>query len=212
MEATILKEKYKGEDVLIPCIPMIPTDVPFEFKRLQFPVRLTFAMSINKSQGQSLSVCGINLENPCFSHGQLYVACSPVGKPSDLIVYAPAGWFETLQQFDFDIKFWPGTWMAYVDTLSRVEPPSTGVPNISVDTELIERLNVFITMTVTDRVRFMQQEDNTSKELIEFITRSGTLTDHEKRMVDLYEVHHSISYRRYSGRLLLVIPKAIRKE
>lgn len=90
IEATILKGKYKGEVVLIPRIPLIPTDVPFEFKRLQFPVRLAFAMTINKSQGQSLGVCGINLENPCFSHGQLYVACSRVGKPSDLFVYAPS--------------------------------------------------------------------------------------------------------------------------
>ncbi|KAJ8896515.1 hypothetical protein PR048_001859, partial [Dryococelus australis] len=81
--------KYKGEDVLIPRIPMIPTDIPFEFKRLQFQVRLAFAMTINKSQGQSLSVCGINLENPCFSFGQLYVACSRVGKLSALFVYAP---------------------------------------------------------------------------------------------------------------------------
>lgn len=89
IEATILKGKYKGEDVLIPRIPMIPNDMPFSFKRLQFPVRLAFAMSINKSQGQSLSVCGINLENPCFSHGQLYVACSRVGKPSTLFIYAP---------------------------------------------------------------------------------------------------------------------------
>lgn len=89
IEATILKGKYKGEHVLIPRIPMIPNDLPFDFKRLQFPVRLAFAMSINKSQGQSLSVCGINLENPCFSHGQLYVACSRVGKPSSLFIYAP---------------------------------------------------------------------------------------------------------------------------
>lgn len=89
IEATILRGKYKGEDVLIPRIPMIPTDMPFDFKRLQFPVRLAFAMTINKSQGQSLNVCGINLENPCFSHGQLYVACSRVGKPSALFVYAP---------------------------------------------------------------------------------------------------------------------------
>ncbi|GBP26531.1 hypothetical protein EVAR_86033_1 [Eumeta japonica] len=61
IEATIMKGKYKGEDVLIPRIPMIPTDLPFDFKRLQFPVRLAFAMTINKSQGQSLEVCGINL-------------------------------------------------------------------------------------------------------------------------------------------------------
>ena len=76
---TLINEQYhrsnnfKREDVLIPCIPMIPNDMPFDFKRLQFPVRLAFAVSINKSQEQSLSVCGINLENPCFSHRQLYV-------------------------------------------------------------------------------------------------------------------------------------------
>ena len=89
IEATIIKGKYKGEDVLIPRIPMIPTDLPFDFKRLQFPVRLAFAMTINKSQGQSLEVCGINLEFPCFAHGQLYVACSRVGKPSSLFIYVP---------------------------------------------------------------------------------------------------------------------------
>ncbi|GFW46236.1 ATP-dependent DNA helicase [Trichonephila clavipes] len=91
IEATILTGKFKGEDVLLPHIPMIPTDMPFEFKRLQFPMRLAFAMTINKAQGQSLQVCGLNLENPCFSHGQLYAACSRVGKPSDLFVYAPDG-------------------------------------------------------------------------------------------------------------------------
>jgi ATP-dependent DNA helicase PIF1 len=91
IEATIIiKGKYKGQDVLIPRIPMIPTDLPFDFKRLQFPVRLAFAMAINKSQGQSLEVCGINLEFPCFAHGQLYVACSRVGKPSSLYIYGTA--------------------------------------------------------------------------------------------------------------------------
>ncbi|XP_036345359.1 uncharacterized protein LOC118754555 [Rhagoletis pomonella] len=89
IHATILKGKFESEEVLIPRIPMIPTDIPFEFKRIQFPIRLAFAMTINKSQGQSLSVCGLNLENECFSHGQLYVACSRVGKPSALFVFAP---------------------------------------------------------------------------------------------------------------------------
>eukprot|EP00102_Acyrthosiphon_pisum_P013585 XP_008183218.1 PREDICTED: ATP-dependent DNA helicase PIF1-like [Acyrthosiphon pisum] len=70
IEATIIKGKYKEEDVLIPRILMIPTDLPFDFKRLQFPIRLAFAMTINKSQGQSLEVCGINLEFPCFAHGR----------------------------------------------------------------------------------------------------------------------------------------------
>ncbi|XP_031333941.1 uncharacterized protein LOC116163953 [Photinus pyralis] len=90
IEATILSGKYKGENVLIPRIPIIPSDMPFEFKRIQFPVRLAFAMTINKSQGQSLQVCGLHLEPPCFSHGQLYVGCSRVGKPSSLFIFTHA--------------------------------------------------------------------------------------------------------------------------
>lgn len=91
IEATILKGKFKGENVLIPRIPIIPSDMSFDFKRLQFPVRLAFAITINKAQAQSLEVCGINLQTPCFSHGQLYVACSRVGKPSVLFIYAADG-------------------------------------------------------------------------------------------------------------------------
>jgi ATP-dependent DNA helicase PIF1 len=51
IEATILNGKFKGENVLLPHIPMILTDIPFEFKRLQYPVRLAFTMTINKAQG-----------------------------------------------------------------------------------------------------------------------------------------------------------------
>jgi ATP-dependent DNA helicase PIF1 len=91
IEATILTGCSKGEDVFIPRIPMIPSDMSFEFKRLQFPVRLAFAMSINKAQCQSLKVAGISLEAPCFSHGQLYVACSRVGTGKNLFVFAPDG-------------------------------------------------------------------------------------------------------------------------
>lgn len=91
IQATIMSGFASGEDVFIPRIPLISSDNPIPFKRLQFPVKLCFAMSINKAQGQSLQVVGINLEVPCFSHGQLYVACSRVGKESGLFVYAPNG-------------------------------------------------------------------------------------------------------------------------
>ena len=91
IEATILTGAYSGEDVLLPRIPLIPNDAPVEFKRLQFPVKLAFAMTINKAQGQSLQLCGLHLKNPCFSHGQLYVACSRVGRPSALYILANDG-------------------------------------------------------------------------------------------------------------------------
>lgn len=91
IEATILGGQYKGEDVLIPRIPILSTNLPFEFKRLQFPVRLSFAFTINKGQGQTLKVAGLDLTKPCFSHGQLYVGCSRVGSPENLFIYTPNG-------------------------------------------------------------------------------------------------------------------------
>ena len=89
IEATILTGNYKNEDVFIPRIPMIPTDLPFDFKRLQLPLKLSFAMTINKAQGQTLDCVGINLQNDCFTHGQLYVACSRVGDPKKIIYFTP---------------------------------------------------------------------------------------------------------------------------
>jgi ATP-dependent DNA helicase PIF1 len=49
IEATILTGSAKGEHVFIPRIPLIPSDMPFDFRRLQYPVRLSFAMTINKA-------------------------------------------------------------------------------------------------------------------------------------------------------------------
>ncbi|GFW93651.1 ATP-dependent DNA helicase [Trichonephila clavipes] len=70
IQATVLTGCAKGEDVFIPRIPIIPSDNTIQFKRIQFPLKLCFVMTINKSQGQSLGIAGIDLQTPCFSHGQ----------------------------------------------------------------------------------------------------------------------------------------------
>ncbi|UYV74635.1 hypothetical protein LAZ67_12000343 [Cordylochernes scorpioides] len=88
LQARILTGSFRGEEVLIPRIPIIPNDLPFKFRRLQFPVMVAFAMTINKSQGQTLQVVGVHLESPCFSHRQLYVACSRVSSPKNLFVFS----------------------------------------------------------------------------------------------------------------------------
>ena len=52
---------------------LITTDIKLthDLKRIQFPLRPAFAMTINKSQGQSLKYVVLWLNEPVFTHRQL---------------------------------------------------------------------------------------------------------------------------------------------
>ncbi|CAL5428117.1 unnamed protein product [Camellia sinensis] len=78
IEARILTGEKFGNLAFIPRISLTPSsaEMPFRMTRCQFPVRLAYALTINKSQGQFVKFVGIDLRTPVFSHGQLYMALS----------------------------------------------------------------------------------------------------------------------------------------
>ena len=82
----VCKLTTSNKTVLIPRIKFISEQgsYTFEWSRCQFPVRIAFATTINKAQGQTLQKVGVWLRSPVFTHRQLYVASSRTGNPDAL--------------------------------------------------------------------------------------------------------------------------------
>lgn len=83
----------KGKQTALPKIALkskISNRSLLSFKRLQFPVSLSYATTINKAQGQSLDSVGVCLDEDTFTHGQPYVAASRTRNPKKLKIFSPS--------------------------------------------------------------------------------------------------------------------------
>lgn len=80
LEARIMGGKGHRNIIYIPHMDRSPSQSPWSFKlnHRQFPIIVSYAMIISKSQGESLDWVGLYWPRDVFSHRQLYVAISRV--------------------------------------------------------------------------------------------------------------------------------------
>ncbi|KAH9123405.1 hypothetical protein AeMF1_005593 [Aphanomyces euteiches] len=100
IKAQIMNGSHKNKIVYIPRTSTIhdgeQNNYPFELSRRQFPVRVAFAMTIHKAQGQTISHVGVYLPEPVFSHGQLYVAMSRAQAKGNIKLLVANGQYDGL--------------------------------------------------------------------------------------------------------------------
>ncbi len=91
VEAEIIAGKGVSNVVFISRIKFISDNngLPFIFARKHFPLRLAYAMIINKSQGQTLFHVGLHIADDVFSHGQLHEPFSRTKAPTNVKVQLP---------------------------------------------------------------------------------------------------------------------------
>lgn len=91
LEVMIVGTEFHGEKRHIPRILFFTQEGELNYilRRKQFPVKPCFAMTINKSQGQTFEIVGVDFRHECFSHGQFYVSVTRTSSVKDFVVMLP---------------------------------------------------------------------------------------------------------------------------
>ncbi|KAG0724783.1 hypothetical protein GWK47_039928 [Chionoecetes opilio] len=103
LQLQVITGPSRGDNFYLPRVPIITqaaSGTGFRMRRLQFPIRVAFAMAINKCEGQTKNYVAVYLPTPVFTHGQLYVSLSRVGCADAVEMLAPYGTWSTPRHFD----------------------------------------------------------------------------------------------------------------
>ena len=107
MEKLKCDEDDENKILILPRIPTssTQTNFPFALKRIQFPIKLAYAVTFNRAQSQTVTgLCGILLPKNVWTHGQIYVAFSRCGNPRNMSVWADQDVFKDNPRVKAKIK------------------------------------------------------------------------------------------------------------
>lgn len=116
-----------------------------------------------------------------------------------------ARWHDTLQEFDYSVKYRPGIRMGHVDALSRAPVDQTIEGAEAEEKALGDRYDVCVMLTEEERVLMSQTVDKEVAHLVDLAKESpeGVYRD--------YVLVGGLLYKNFSGRRLFVMPTSMRK-
>lgn len=106
-----------------------------------------------------------------------------------------ARWFDLLQEFEMNIKYRSGEQMAHVDALCRLEGTTDSAQ--AVEEILGNRSLVMTLMTLEERVRYMQQANPDTCQLINMFKKGeGDRTPYESNAVNKFKLLDGVLIQR----------------